>query len=166
MFGSRLHRLSIHYLLAVCAIAVGLVVTPLYANGGSKGGTLGSIRNEIATSLVPGTRYDNIVNIGCGWASGVNFASGIDWAAVLPQILANPTEVYNLLSDPTYQFKYPNRYAVLVKEALEARDGHSINLFDVAKTGHTSPYGKFEIDELDQIIADEFGGQLTGNTLV
>jgi hypothetical protein len=80
--------------------------------------------------------------------------------------LANPLNVYNILSDPLYQVKYENRYAVLVKEALEARDGHTIKLFDVAKTGHTSPYGKLEIDELDQTIQDEFGGQLSGNTLV
>ncbi|MHC1766449.1 MAG: hypothetical protein AB9869_19465 [Verrucomicrobiia bacterium] len=31
---------------------------------------LGSVRNEVASTLLPGTRYDNIVNNGCGWASG------------------------------------------------------------------------------------------------
>ena len=152
---------------AICALmlVVAMSGTTLYADSSRPNG-LGSVRNEIAKSLVPSTRYDNIVNIGCGWASGVNFAGGIDWVAALPMILANPLEVYNILSDPLYQTKYENRYAVLVKEALEARDGHTINFFDVAKTGHTSPYGKFEIDELDQIIQDEFGGQLNGNTLV
>jgi len=44
----------------------------------------------VAKSLIPGTKYDNIVNIGCGWASGVNFASGIDWANVLPVLQDNP----------------------------------------------------------------------------
>jgi hypothetical protein len=146
-------------------LVIAMTGTALYADGGNPGG-LGSVRNEIAKSLVPGTRYDNIVNIGCGWASGVNFVSGIDWEAALPLVLANPLEVYNILSDPLYHTKYGNRYAVLVKEALEARDGHTINLFDVAKSGHTSPYGKVEIDELDQIIQDEFGGHLSGNTLV
>lgn len=160
-FTSRL-RLSI----AALALALGITSTALQAGENGSGNQLGAVKNQVATSLVPGTRYDNIVNIGCGWASGVNFASGIDWAAAVPAILANPLEVYNILSDPLYQTKYGNRYAVLVKEALEARDGHTINLFDVAKTGHTSPYGSMEIDELDQIIEDEFGGQLTGNTLV
>ena len=59
--------------------------------------------------------------------------------------------------------RYQNRYATLVKEALEARDGTSINLIDVAKTGHTSPYGQFEIDDLDAIIAEQFGGELSGD---
>jgi len=146
-------------------LVVAMAGTPLYADS-EHSARLGTVHNEIAKSLIPGTQYDNIVNIGCGWASGVNFASGIDWGAALPQILANPSEVYNILSDPLYQVKYENRYAVLVKEALEARDGHPVKLFDVAKTGHTSPYGKVEIDELDQIIQDEFGGQLSGSTLV
>src|SRR5690606_1234196 len=34
------------------------------------------------------------------------------------------------------------------------------------KTGHTSPYGASEIDELDAIIAEQFGGRLSGKTLV
>lgn len=127
---------------------------------------LGNVHNEVATSLVPGTHYDNIVSIGCGWASGVNLASGIDWIALLPVLLANPSEVYNLLTNPLYFTPYQNKYAILVKNALEARDGHTINFFDLAKSGHTSPYGKLEIDELDDIIANEFGGQLSGKTLV
>ena len=162
LFVSRGLRFSI----AVLALAIGITSTALQAGEKGRGNQLGVVKNTVAMSLVPGTRYDNIVNIGCGWASGVNFASGIDWTAAVPAILANPSEVYNILSDPQYQTKYGNRYAVLLKEALEARDGHTINLFDVAKSGHTSPYGSMEIDELDQIIADEFGGQLTGNTLV
>jgi hypothetical protein len=51
---------------------------------------LGSIRNEVAATLLPGTRYDNIVNIGCGWASGVNFTSSYDWPSLLPSIMSNP----------------------------------------------------------------------------
>jgi len=38
--------------------------------------------------LVPGTRYHNIVNIGCGWASGVNFPSSYDWPSLLQSILS------------------------------------------------------------------------------
>lgn len=159
-------RNSIIRLGATMALVASLAGPAQGAEQGKTTSGLGKVKNEVAMSLVPGTRYDNIVNIGCGWASGVNFAGGIDWNAALPVILANPLDVYNILSDPQYQMKYANRYAALIKEALEARDGHSINLFDVAKTGHTSPYGKFEIDELDQIIAEEFGGQLSGNTLV
>jgi len=131
-----------------------------------RGSYLGIVRNEIAKTLVPGTRYDNIINIGCGWASGVNFASSYDWPTVLPQILASPLHVYDILTDPGNFTPYPNKYAILVKEALEARDGISIKLFDLARTGHTSPYGVFEIDVLDEIIAKEFGGKLRGNTLV
>jgi len=131
-----------------------------------RGENLGKVKNEIAKTLVPGTRYDNIVNIGCGWASGVNFVGSYHWPSVLPQILASPSGVYDILTDPGNFTQYPNKYAILVKEALEERDGVSINFFDLAKTGHTSPYGAFEIDALDEIIAREFGGQLTGNTLV
>jgi hypothetical protein len=127
---------------------------------------LGTITNVVDHALIPGMKYDNIVNIGCGWASGVNFPSSYDWLSVLPLVQANPANVYDILTDPANFTSYGNRYALLVKEALEARDGHSINLIDVAKTGHTSPYGKFEIDDLEAIIAAEFGGQLTGNTLV
>ena len=157
--GSKLFRLLV--------IAVAIFGTSGVAAGGDDGpGNLGYVHNVVAPTLVPGTRYDNIVSVGCGWASGVNFVAGIDWANALPAILANPLGVYDTLTNPQYFTPYGNRYAVLVKEALEARDGHSINLFEVAKSGHTSPYGKFEIDELDQIIADEFGGQLSGNTLV
>jgi len=165
MFSFKLAIVTIRRISAMVILIIATYGTALYADSGKLLG-LGNVRNEIAKSLLPGTRYDNIVNIGCGWASGVNFAGGIDWTAVLPLILANPLQVYDILSDPIYQTKYGNRYAVLVKEALEARDGHSINLFDVAKSGHTSPYGKVEIDELDQIIQDEFGGHLSGNTLV
>ena len=127
---------------------------------------LGIVHNGVAKTLIPGTKYDNIVNIGCGWASGANFASGYDWSKMLPAIFGNPSNLYNILTDPQYFTPYRNRYAILVKEALETRDGHSINLFDVAKTGHTSPYGKMEIDELDAIIESEFDGQLSGNTLI
>jgi len=165
MIGYKVALVTVNRVIAAMMMFMVMTATTLYAKSNGTG-ELGTVHNEIARSLVPGTRYDNIVNIGCGWASGVNFASGIDWDAALPVILANPLEVYNILSDPLYQTKYGNRYAVLVKEALEARDGHTINLFDVAKSGHTSPYGKLEIDELDQIIQDEFGGQLSGNTLV
>jgi len=157
--------ITTRHVIAATILAIAMSGTSVFANGGGPDG-LGTVQNVVAKSLVPGTQYDNIVNIGCGWASGVNFASGIDWGAALPLILANPLQVYNILSDPLYQTKYGNRYAVLVKEALEARDGHTINLFDIAKSGHTSPYGKFEIDELDQIIQSEFGGHLSGNTLV
>lgn len=135
------------------------------ASGNSGQEKLGYVHNVVATTLVPGTTYDNIVSVGCGWASGANFADGIDWTTALPAVLANPTQVYDILTDPQYFTPYENRYAILVKEALEARDGNSINLFEVAKSGHTSPYGQFEIDELDQIIAEEFGGQLTGNLI-
>lgn len=127
---------------------------------------LGTIKNVIDQSLVPGTKYDNIVNIGCGWASGVNFASSYHWPSVLAQVQSNPGDVYNILTDPVNFTPYGNRYAVLIKEALEARDGQPVRLFDVALTGHTSPYGKFEIDELDALIEAEFGGKLAGNTLV
>src|SRR5688500_1791171 len=127
---------------------------------------LGTVGNEVASTLLPGTRYDNIVNIGCGWASGVNFTSSYDWPSLLPLIMSDPASVYDILTSPQNMTSYQNRYAVLIKEALEARDGTSINLIDVAKTGHTSPYGQFEIDDLDSIIAEQFGGQLSGNTLV
>jgi len=127
---------------------------------------LGSVRNEVASTLSPGTRYDNIVNIGCGWASGVNFTSSYDWPSLLQSIMSDPANVYDILTSPQNMTRYQNRYAILVKEALEARDGTSINLIDVAKTGHTSPYGRFEIDDLDAIIAEQFGGELSGNTLV
>ena len=127
---------------------------------------LGMVRNEVASTLLPGTRYDNIVNIGCGWATGVNFSSSYDWPNLLQAIMADPRNVYEILTAPENLTRYENRYAILVKEALESRDGTSINFFDVAKTGHTSPYGQFEIDDLDEIIADQVGGQLSGNTLV
>ena len=127
---------------------------------------LGSVRNEVASTLLPGTRYDNIVNIGCGWASGVNFSASYNWPSLLQSILSDPAHVYDTLTAPQNFTRYQNRYAILIKQALEARDGTSINLFDVAKTGHTSPYGRFEIDDLDAIIAAQFGGQLSGNTLV
>jgi hypothetical protein len=166
MIGSQLGR-------AVCALRVIVTILPLavmgsiaHAENNINQQRLGTVRNEVAESLVPGTRYDNIVNIGCGWASGVNFASSYDWPALLQAILADPRNVYNILTEPEYFTPYSNKYAVLVKDALEARDGHEINLFDVARTGHTSPYGRFEIDELDAIIANEHGGQLEGNTLV
>lgn len=127
---------------------------------------LGSVRNEIASTLIPGTRYDTIVNIGCGWASGVNFTSSFDWPSLLQAILSDPARVYDILTSPQNMVRYQNRYAILVKQSLEARDGTSIHLIDVAKTGHTSPYGRFEIDDLDAVIEEEFGGQLRGNTLV
>ncbi len=127
---------------------------------------LGVVRNGVSRTLIPGIRYDNIVNIGCGWASGANFVSSYDWEELLPAVMANPARLYETLTDPDYFTPYPNRYAVLVKAALEARDGHRINFFEVAKTGHTSPYGKLEIDELNRIIEEEYGGRLTGNTLV
>jgi len=165
MIRLKVALVAVNRAIAAITFFVVMTGTALYADSEGSG-RLGTVRNEIAKTLVPGTQYDNIVNIGCGWASGVNFAAGINWGAALPQILANPLEVYNILSDPQYQTKYGNRYAVLVKEALEARDGNTINLFDIAKSGHTSPYGKLEIDELDQIIEAQFGGHLTGNTLV
>lgn len=127
---------------------------------------LGKIKNVIAQTMIPKTKYDNIVNIGCGWAAGVNFVASYTWMNILPAIITDPDNTYNTLNDPVYFTPYENRYAVLVKEALEARDGNTIKLFNVSKPGHTSPYGKIEIDELDAIIADEFGGQLSGNTLV
>lgn len=136
------------------------------AENNKHGGDLGNVHNEVAKTLIPGTKYDHIVNIGCGWASGANFSSGFDWVNMLPAIFADPSNVYNVLTDALYFTPYGNRYAILVKEALEARDGHSINLFDLAKTGHTSPYGTMEITELDAIITSEFGGQLSGNTLI
>lgn len=130
-------------------------------------GNLGTIRNVVAKSIIPKTKYDNIVNIGCGWASGINLVGGLNWGDTLPRALfVDPDNIYDTLTDPTHYTAYKNKFAVLVKEALEARDGNSINFFDVAKSGHTSPYGKIEIDELDAIITDEFGGQLSGNTLV
>lgn len=151
-------------LSAVLIFLIGLSGVAAHADHGDQG--LGTIQNVIDYSLVPGTKYDNIVNIGCGWASGANFASSYDWPSVLAQVQANPGDVYDILTDPANFNSYGNRYAVLVKEALEARDGHQINLFDVALTGHTSPYGKFEIDQLDAIIEAQFGGKLIGNTLV
>ena len=147
-------------------LALGLTSVEVSAKNNNHGEGLGQVRNEVARTLIAGTRYDNIVNIGCGWASGVNFSSGFDWAGMLPVIFGDPSSLYDILTDPLYFTPYGNKYAILVKEALEARDGHSINFFDLAKTGHTSPYGKVEIDELDAIIASEFGGQLSGNTLV
>ena len=136
------------------------------AAGAKASKQLGSVRNEVASTLSPGTRYDNIVNIGCGWASGVNFTGSYDWPSLLQSIMSDPANVYDILTSPQNMTRYQNRYAILVKEALEARDGTSINLIDVAKTGHTSPYGQFEIDDLDAIIAEQFGGELSGNTLV
>lgn len=163
---SSLKTHSGRLLAAVACLILGVVGTESRAAGANPGANLGNVKNEIAKTLVPGTRYDNIVNIGCGWASGVNFVSSYDWPSVYPQIFANPLDVFDILTDPANFTPYPNRYAVLVRDALEARDGAPVNLFDLAKTGHTSPYGKFEIDALDEIIANEFGGQLSGNTLV
>jgi hypothetical protein len=164
------HSLSKACIDKLVAAAVFLILgffgTESRAAGPDRDLNLGKVRNEIARTLVPGTRYDNIVNIGCGWASGVNFVSSYEWPTLLPQILASPLGVYDILTDPANFTQYPNKYAILVKEALEARDGISIRLFDLARTGHTSPYGVFEIDALDEIIAREFGGKLTGNTLV
>ena len=153
---------------AACAAILMLGVASLSAEAKSpsKPKQLGSVTNVVATTLVPGMQFDNIVNIGCGWASGVNFASSYNWPVLLQQIFANPRGVYDILTDPANFTKYQNRYAILVKEALEARDGNTINFFDVAKTGHSSPYGELEIDDLDAIIAAEFGGSLEGNTLV
>lgn len=147
-------------------LALSLSCIEVSAKNYKAGGKLGNAHNEVARTLIPGTKYDNIVNIGCGWASGANFSSGFDWVNMLPVIFGDPSNLYNILTDPLYFTPYGNKYAILVKEALEARDGHLINLFDLAKTGHTSPYGTIEIDELDAIIASEFGGQLSGNTLV
>ncbi len=132
----------------------------------SRAKQLGSVRNEVASTLLPGTHYDNIVNIGCGWASGVNFASSYDWPSLLEAIMSDPAHVYDILTSSQNMKRYQNRYPILVKEALEARDGTSIRLIDVAKTGHTSPYGRLEMDDLDAIIAEQFGGALSGNTLV
>src|SRR5688572_12362997 len=98
---------------------------------------LGSVRNEVASTLSPGRQYDNIVNIGCGWASGVNFTGSYDWPSLLQSIMSDPDHLYDILTSPHNMTRYPNRYVILVKEALEARDGTSINLIDVAKTGHT-----------------------------
>src|SRR2546430_6112615 len=42
-------------------------------------GNLGIIRNVVAKSMIPKTKYDNIVNIGCGWASGINLVGGLNW---------------------------------------------------------------------------------------
>jgi len=154
------------FVTTAAVLVLGLSSIECHAADPHRGANLGKVGNEIAKTLVPGTRYDNIVNIGCGWASGVNFAGSYEWPTVLPQILASPRDVYDILTNPTNFTAYPNKYAILVKEALEARDGKSINLIDLAKTGHTSPYGVFEIDALDEIIASEFGGHLNGNTLV
>lgn len=156
-------RSSANIVAWLTMLVFGLACFTAEADSGRK---LGKIQNEVAKSLIPGTRYDNIVNIGCGWASGVNLASSYDWPNLLQSIMADPANVYDILTAPENFTRYENRYAILVKEALEARDGASINFFDVAKTGHTSPYGKSEIDELDAIIAEQFGGQLSGNTLV
>jgi len=153
------------FIVYVC-LATGLGAPGISSADETPRARLGFVNNIVAPTLTPGTRYDNIVSIGCGWASGVNFVNGIDWGTALPAIFDNPSNVYDILTDPQYFTPYANRYAVLVTEALEARDGHSINLFEVAKSGHTSPYGKIEIDELEDIINDEFGGQLSGNTLV
>jgi hypothetical protein len=157
-------RLAIFGLIGLIPTA-GLL-TAQAAVGANASKQLGSVKNEVASTLLPGTRYNNIVNIGCGWASGVNFTSSYDWPSLLPAIMSDPAHVYDILTSPQNLTRYQNRYAVLIKQALEARDGTSINLFDVAKTGHTSPYGQFEINDLDAIIADQFGGKLSGNTLV
>ena len=154
------------FVMIAAILMLGIFSIESQADGADRGANLGKVRNEIARTLVPGTRYNNIINIGCGWASGVNFVSSYYWPNVLPQILGSPRNVYDILTAPTNFTPYANKYAILVKEALEARDGVSINLFDVAKTGHTSPYGVFEIDALDQLIANRFGGKLKGNTLV
>ncbi len=161
--GDRLRR-RLSCLAALFVLLFGIAGVTADANAVQP--RLGTIKNVIDHTLIPGTIYDNIVNIGCGWATGVNTASSYDWPNLLPQLQANPGDVYNILTDPANLTPYGNRYAVLVKEALEERDGKLIRLFDVALTGHTSPYGKFEIDELDAIIEAQFGGQLTGNTLV
>lgn len=153
-------------LRTVQAIELNVAATVQAPVGAKASKQLGSVRNEVASTLLPGTRYDNIVNIGCGWASGVNFTSSYDWPSLLQSIMSDPAHVYDILTSPQNMTRYQNRYAILVKEALEARDGTPINLIDVAKTGHTSPYGRFEIDDLDAIIAEQFGGELSGNTLV
>ena len=96
-------------------------------------GNLGIIRNVVAKSMIPKTKYDNIVNIGCGWASGINLVGGLNWGGTLPGALfVDPDNIYDTLTDPTHYTAYKNKYAVLVKEALEARDGKSNSFFDVA----------------------------------
>lgn len=164
-----LHKSLTRVMACLVVIALGAASYDADAKGG-KGGKpsndLGKVKNEVSNTLIPGTRYDNIVNIGCGWASGVNFASSYDWPSLLQAIMADPRNVYETLTAPERFTRYQNRYAILVKDALEARDGTTITLFDVAKTGHTSPYGASEIDELDAIIAEQFGGRLSGKTLV
>ena len=159
-------RLTGNTLACLVLLTLGMTSLSAEAGGSSKPQNLGSVTNVISSTLVPGVQYDNIVNIGCGWASGVNFASSYNWPILLQAIFANPLGVYDALTDPANFTAYQNRYAILVKDALEARDGNNINLFDIAKTGHTSPYGELEIDDLDAIIAAEFDGELEGNTLV
>lgn len=161
-----LHTNMVRVMACLVIVALGTASYDAEATGGKGSNGLGKVRNEVSTTLVPGTRYDNIVNIGCGWASGVNFAGSYDWPSLLQAIMADPRNVYDILTAPENFTRYQNRYAILVKDALEARDGTTINFFDVAKTGHTSPYGEFEIDDLDAIIADQFGGTLSGNTLI
>lgn len=64
--------------------------------------------------------------------------------------------MYDILTDPADFTPDQNKCAVLVEAALEARDGLSINLFDVPKSWHTSPEGKFEIEALSE---DRFGSR-------
>jgi len=153
-------------LTCVAILAFGATGNNAEAGEEKRANKLGKVKNEVAMSLIPGVRYDNIVIIGCGWATGANFAGSYDWPSLLQKIMSDPGNVYDILTTPNNLDRYENRYAILVKEALEARDGTTINFLDVAKTGHSSPYGQFEIDDLDAIVADQFGGQLTGNTLV
>ena len=158
----RIVKYFLFFLTIVLTLSNGNVI----AKNDKPEGNIGNFKNVVAKTLIPETKYDNVVNIGCGWAAGTNLVGSFDWINDLPTIISDPDNIYNSLSDPIFFTSYKNKYAVLVKAALEARDGNTINLFDVAKSGHTSPYGKIEIDELDAIIADEFGGQLSGNTLV
>ena len=121
---------------------------------------LGSVRNEVASTLLLARHTVRQYREHRLWLGDwCNFTSSYDSAEFLQSIMSDPPMFYDILTSPQNLTRYQNRYAILIKAALEVRDGRSINLIDVAKTGHTSPYGQFEIDDLDAIIAKQFGGE-------
>ena len=46
-------------------LILGISSIEFQAAGAERGANLGNVRNEIAKTLVPGTRYDNIVSHSC-----------------------------------------------------------------------------------------------------
>ncbi len=127
---------------------------------------LGVVKNIISSTLESGTKYDNIINIGCGWAYGTN-AGQVNFTLAGPLLIANPGNVYEIINMIEITPKYENRYILsLFNHFNELKKNGDVNLLDVALFGQPSSEGFRQINVLDAIIDSEFGGQLQGNTLV